>query len=121
MEGLRVHLSPRWPTVLSQLSLHRPRLSETVTMVLGRLQVPARATQGGGPRAGDGAQPVEKVWQGTGSQLGLPLKLGLLDETVFPLEFAMSHERWPGKRIYPKTSFHLSLKQSNFCCPNERS
>lgn len=68
-------------------------------MVLGCLQVPARAARGGllqsAPRAGDGAQPVEKVWQGTGSQLGLLLKLGLLDETVFPLEFAMSHERWP--------------------------
>lgn len=45
--------------------------------------------------AGDGAQPAEKVWQGTGSQLGLPFKLGLLHETVFPLEFAMSRECWP--------------------------
>lgn len=35
--GLRVHLSPHWPTVVSQLSPHRPRPAETVTMVLGRL------------------------------------------------------------------------------------
>lgn len=43
-------------------------------------------------RAGGGAQPAEKVWQGPGSQLGPPCQLGLWDETVFPLEFAMSHE-----------------------------
>lgn len=73
-------------------------LSEMVTTVLGCSQEPAGATPGGlfqsAPWVGDGAQPAEKVWRGTGTQLGPPLKLDLLGETVFPLEFAISHERW---------------------------
>lgn len=79
----------------------------------------SRGCPGKAARAGGGAQPAEKVWQGTGSQLGLPFKLSLWDETVFPLEFAMSYECWLDLSREFILTLLLGLIHSNLCCPDK--